>query len=73
MQDSYDRDPTAPGAGRRRFIGQAAALGTVGLGAGMAGSAVAQAAPDLAPYRSARIDWRCGFAVRQYNIRRRSL
>lgn len=52
--------PSVPGGvstGRRQFMGQAAALGAVGMGAGWAGDALAQA-PDLAPYRSARINWR---------------
>ncbi len=38
---------------RRRFMGQAAALGAAGL----AGPALAQA-PDLAPYTRARINWK---------------
>lgn len=41
------------GATRRQFIGQAAALGAVGL----AGPALAQGA-DLAPYQRAKINWR---------------
>lgn len=44
---------------RRRFLGQAAALGTAGLACtGWAGSALAQGTPDLSPYRNARINWR---------------
>jgi multiple sugar transport system substrate-binding protein len=53
--------PSVPGsvvAGRRQFIGQAAALGAAGLGAGWAGDVLAQGAPDFAPYRSAKINWR---------------
>lgn len=45
-------------APRRRFIGQAAALGVAGLGAGWGGGALAQGAADLAPYQQAKIDWR---------------
>ncbi len=46
-------------ATRRRFIGQAAAFGAAGMAAaGWPADALAQAAPDLAPYRSARINWR---------------
>lgn len=49
---------SAAPAARRKFMGQAAALGAVGLGgAGWVGNALAQA-PDLAPYRSAKINWR---------------
>jgi len=44
-------------AGRRKFIGQAAALGAAGLATGWAPAALAQE-PDVAPYRSAKIDWR---------------
>jgi multiple sugar transport system substrate-binding protein len=52
------RDPKAPQAPRRKFLGQAAALGAAGLaGSGWVGSARAQDAV-LAPYRSARINWR---------------
>ena len=44
---------------RRRFMGQAAALGAAGLaGGGWMGPALAQGTPDLAPYRSAKINWR---------------
>ena len=44
-----------PDDSRRQFIGQTAALATLGLG--WATTASAQAA-DLAPYRSAKINWR---------------
>ena len=43
--------------GRRKFMGQAAALGAAGLASGWVGDALAQGA-DLAPYKSAKIDWR---------------
>lgn len=44
---------------RRRFLGQAAALGATGLAsAGWVAPALAQGAPDLAPYRNAKINWR---------------
>lgn len=50
--------PGAAPAGRRKFMGQAAALGAVGLGGtGWMGSALAQA-PDLAAYQRAKINWR---------------
>jgi multiple sugar transport system substrate-binding protein len=56
------KEPTAPGAtsgSRRTFIGQAAALGAVGLGAGSwMGEALAQGGADLAPYQKAKINWR---------------
>lgn len=58
--------PGATSAARRRFMGQAAALGAGVAGSGWIGEALAQAATpapasnaaDLAPYRSARINWR---------------
>ena len=43
--------------GRRKFMGQAAALGAAGLASGWVGDALAQGA-DLAPYKSAKIVWR---------------
>lgn len=43
---------------RRRFLGQAAALGATGLAAGWGAPALAQGAPDLAPYTRARINWK---------------
>lgn len=52
------RDPKAPQAPRRKFLGQAAAIGAAGIaGTGWVGSALAQDAA-LAPYRSAKINWR---------------
>ncbi|MBK0391182.1 ABC transporter substrate-binding protein [Ramlibacter algicola] len=52
------RDPNA--ASRRKFIGQAAAIGAAGLGAGgWMGEALAQGgATDLAPYQRAKINWK---------------
>lgn len=51
------RDPDA--ASRRKFIGQAAAIGAAGLGAGgWMGEALAQAPADLAPYQRAKINWK---------------
>jgi multiple sugar transport system substrate-binding protein len=44
---------------RRRFLGQAAALGAVGAaGSGWVGQALAQGAADLAPYTRAKINWK---------------
>ncbi|MCG2594855.1 sugar ABC transporter substrate-binding protein [Ramlibacter sp. XY19] len=44
---------------RRRFLGQAAALGAVGAaGTGWVGPALAQAPADLAPYTKAKINWK---------------
>ena len=43
---------------RRRFMGQAAALGAAGLGTGWVGEALAQGAADLAPYTRAKINWK---------------
>ncbi|TWO69738.1 sugar ABC transporter substrate-binding protein [Caenimonas sedimenti] len=52
------RDPRPPQAPRRKFLGQAAAIGAAGIaGTGWVGNALAQDAA-LAPYRSARINWR---------------
>ncbi len=49
-------DHDTAGSTRRRFMGQAAAIGATGLGAWSA--AQAQGAADLAPYRNAKINWR---------------
>lgn len=49
--------PEAASTSRRRFMGQAAALGAGLAGSGWIGEALAQE-PDLAPYRAAKIDWR---------------
>ena len=57
MKKAFPSVPGGVSTGRRQFMGQAAALGAVGMGAGWAGDALAQA-PDLAPYRSAKINWR---------------
>ena len=44
----------SPSQPRRRFLGQAAALGAVGAaGTGWVGQALAQGATDLAPYTRA--------------------
>ncbi len=52
------RDPRSPQAPRRKFLGQAAAIGAAGLaGTGWMGNALAQDTV-LAPYRSAKINWR---------------
>ncbi|WP_167784812.1 ABC transporter substrate-binding protein [Ramlibacter rhizophilus] len=47
-----------PSATRRRFMGQAAAAGAALAGTGWMGGAFAQGQDDLAPYRSAKINWR---------------
>jgi multiple sugar transport system substrate-binding protein len=48
-----------PANPRRRFLGQAAALGAVGAaGTGWVGQALAQAPADLAPYTRAKINWK---------------
>ncbi|MEJ7932475.1 sugar ABC transporter substrate-binding protein [Ramlibacter sp. AN1015] len=58
MVKARDTDAAAQDAGRRKFIGQAAALGALGVaGTGWTGSAAAQQA-DLAPYRNAKVNWR---------------
>jgi len=49
----------SPANPRRRFLGQAAALGAAGAaGTGWVGQALAQGAPDLAPYTRAKINWK---------------
>jgi ABC-type glycerol-3-phosphate transport system substrate-binding protein len=57
MKKDNEAAPSAMAGGRRQFIGHAAALGA-GLAGGWAGPALAQAAPDLAPYRNAKVNWR---------------
>ncbi|KQT12452.1 ABC transporter substrate-binding protein [Ramlibacter sp. Leaf400] len=52
------RSPDTGAPSRREFIGQAAALGAAGLAAGWTAPALAQGAPDLAPYQRAKINWR---------------
>lgn len=52
------RSPDTGTPSRREFIGQAAALGAAGLAAGWTAPALAQGAPDLAPYQRAKINWR---------------
>jgi multiple sugar transport system substrate-binding protein len=50
--------PVGRGSPRRRFLGQAAALGAGLAGSGWVGQALAQGAADLAPYQRAKINWK---------------
>ena len=52
------QDDSHDGTSRRRFLGQAAALGAAGLGSGWMADALAQAPADLSPYQKAKINWR---------------